>query len=201
MSSTTPSPSTFLSSPRTQRLMLWISGAVLVVGIGIFLGVFLSRGSAQPADISNISSPPASDTNPYQNGNAKLPHVKPSASAMQVARTFVKTAVARKNLAVAYDISGPLLRGGVSRAEWLKGNNPVPYFPAKNLNHPDITVHSSTKNELDLEIGLVRKPGSPVAKSVKSLGFQMHVQHVHGRWIVTYFLADFKIPTLPNPGN
>jgi len=200
VAATTSSPNTFLSSPRNQRLLMWISGAVLVIGLGIFLGVFFSRGTAQAAPSATISTP-ASDTNPYENGNKSLPTVPASKTALQVARTFVATAVARKNLDVAYKIVGPALKAGVSRKEWLKGNNPVPYYPAKNVNKPDITVHSSTKNQLLLEVGLVSAPHSGVAKSIKSLGFQMEVDRIHGKWLVTYFLADYKTPVLPSPNS
>jgi hypothetical protein len=180
---------------------MWISGAVLLIGIAIFLGVFLTRGTAKPAaGVSSISSP-ATDTNPYQNGTKTLPHVKPSASALQVVHRFLVTAVARKDLASAYDLVGPMLKAGVTRAQWIKGNNPVTYYPAKNLAHPSIMVKSSTKNHLVLEIGLVSKKHSSVAKSVKSLGFLTNVDKIRGRWLVTYFLADYKPSTPASQGS
>ena len=160
---------------------MWIGGAVLVIGVFIFF----YRG------------PTAPKRGPVP-GKAK---VATSPAARRVARTFLETAVARKNLDVAYKIVGPALKAGVSRKEWLKGNNPVPYYPAKNVNKPDITVHSSTKNQLLLEVGLVSAPHSGVAKSIKSLGFQMEVDRIHGKWLVTYFLADYKTPVLPSPNS
>lgn len=183
--------------------MLWIASAVLVIGIGVFLGVFLSRGTGQPAASVNppASSPPASDTNPIQNGTVAAPKVKPSPAALDVARKFLVTAVARKNLNEAYNIVGPFLKGGYSRKEWTTGGNPVIYFPARNLSSPDFTVKSSTKNALLLEVGLVRKAGSKVSSAVKSLGFLLEVDRIHGKWLVNYFMSDYRIPTLANPGN
>src|SRR6266487_1194340 len=102
MSSTTSSPTGgFLSSPRMQQRLVWISGAVLLIGIAVFLGVFLSRGSSKPANqnLSTIASPPASTTPAVNN-----PRVAPAASALKVARTFLETAVLRKNLDAAYPI-------------------------------------------------------------------------------------------------
>jgi len=178
---------------------MWVSAAVLVIGLGLFLGVFFTRGTAQPVQsgISHITTP-ASDTNPYNNGNKPLPKVPASKDALQVAHRFLVTAVGRKNLDVAYGLVGPDLKGGLSLAEWRKGN-PVAYYPAKNLSNPNITVTSSTKNALLLEVGLVTAPHSGVAKSVKSLGFKLEVDRIGGKWLVNYFLADYKIPTLVNP--
>jgi hypothetical protein len=200
MSSTTTSSGTsFLSSSRT----LWVASAVLVIGIGVFLGVFLSRGTGQPAasDVPAVTSPPASDTNPIQNGTVSAPKVKPSPAALGVARKFLVTAVARKNLNEAYNIVGPNLKGGYSRKEWTTGGNPVIYFPARNLNKPDFTVKSSTKNDLWLEVGLVRAAGSKVSNVVKSLGFQLEVQRIRGKWLVNYFMTDYRPPSLATPPN
>ena len=151
---------------------MWIGGAVLVIGIFIFF----ERG------------PTAPKRGPVP-GKAK---VAASPAARRVARMFLETAVARKNLRVAYDISGPDLKAGVSRAQWITGNNPVTYYPAKNLKTAALKVKSSTKNRLWLEIGLV----SDVSNSVKSLFVQMEVVRIRGKWLVNYFLSD--IGTIPH---
>jgi hypothetical protein len=182
-------------------MLMWISAAVLAIGIAVFLGIFLTRGNSQAAPITSISSPLGSSDGPAVNGTKPAPHVKPSGSALQLAHRFLVTAVARKNLASIYPFVGPMLTGGVTKKQWISGNNPVTYYPAKNLAHPDITVKTSTKNHLDLLVGLVSKKRSDVDKSVKSLGFDMSLDRIHGKWMVTYFLAHYSLPHLPNPAN
>ena len=152
---------------------MWIGGAVLVIGVFIFF----DRG------------PTAPKRGPVP-GKAK---VAASPAARRVARTFLETAVARKNLGVAYDITGPDLKAGLSRAQWITGNNPVTYYPAENLSTAALKVKSSTKNRLWLEIGLVSKRRSDVPESVKSLGFQMEVVRIRGKWLVNYFWANFGV--------
>jgi hypothetical protein len=195
MSSTTSSPSGFLSSPRMQQRLIWISAAVLLIGIAVFLGVFLSRGSSHPGsvDISTLSSGPPNKTAPV----TKSPKVKPSPDALMAARKFLETAVVRKNLAAAYPIVGPDLKGGMSLATWRKGSIPVAFYPAANAKLAKLEVRSSHKNELSLRTILFPLKGS----GVKPLVFDMNVDRLGGKWLVNYFLAEYSIPVKATPPN
>jgi hypothetical protein len=195
MSSTTSTPTTFLSSPRSQRMMVWISGAVLVIGLAIFLGAFLGRGTSQDAHTGGLKS---QGTNARPNRNASTENVPASPAARSVARTFLETAVARKNLATAYAITGPALKG-IPRAQWVTGNNPVAYYPAGNLKTAPFKVLSSTKSELLLEVGpLVAAKG----KKIRPLSFQLGVDRIGHKWLVNYFMSESTIqyPTQQGAG-
>ncbi len=177
----------FLSSPRSQRMMLWISGAVLAIGLAIFLGVFFGRGTAQDVHAGgniNVQSGPADRANP------SAPTAPASPAARNVARVFLETAVARKNLATAYAITGPALKG-IPRAQWITGSNPVTYYPAGNLKTAPFKVLSSTKNALLLEVGpLVPAKGA----KTRPLSFKLEVDRMGGKWLVNYLMADYAIP-------
>jgi hypothetical protein len=165
---------------------MWISGFVLVIGVAVFLAVFLGRGSSPAATgISTISSGPK-PTDTTQSSGAKVPAAP---AALAVARTFLETAVPRKNLDTAYDLVGPALKGGFSRAAWRTGNIPVQYFDATNLKTAQFLIKWSHPSELMLEVGLKGKPGS----NVKSLAFLLGVDRIGGKWLVNYF-----IPEAPN---
>jgi hypothetical protein len=196
MSSTTSSPSGFLSSPRNQRWLMWISSAVLVVGVAVFLGVFFTRGTSQPAGVTNlstVSSGPSSTKTATKN-----PTVAPSAAALKVARTFLETAVLRKNLDVSYRLVGPDLKGGMSLAQWRKGSIPVQPFPAINVKTAQFVVLTSSKNELRLSVGpLVARKGS----GIRPLAFYLNVDRLGGRWLVNYFLPDYHPGVRANPNN
>jgi hypothetical protein len=192
MESTTSSQGGFLSSPRGQQRLMWISGGILAVGIAVFLGVFLSRGtSTQP--VSTVSTPPA----PKTQTPSRQVSVKPATGALQVARTVLLTAVPRKNLDAAYDIVGPDLKGGFTRAQWRKGNIPVQYFPATNLKTAQFMVKTSTKNHLLLQVGLKGKPGS----HVKSLAFYLGLDRIGGKWLVNYFVPNYGLAVRQNPNS
>jgi len=194
MSSTTSTPTGFLSSPRRQRWLMWISGAVLVVGVAVFLGVILSRGSSQPAAGGNLAT--VASSGPSSTKSTKSQSVPPSADAFKVARTFVETAVLRKNLDVSYRLVGPDLKGGMSLAQWRKGSIPVQPYPAINAKTAKFTVLTSSKSELRLVVGpLVARKGS----GIRPLAFYLNVERLGGRWLVNYFLPDYHPGSKSNP--
>jgi hypothetical protein len=196
MSSTTPSTSGFLSSPRMQQRLLWISAAVLLVGVAVFLGVFLSRGSSTPAAVTNIStvgSPPAHKTKPAAN-HTKVP---PSSDAFKVARTFLETAVLRKNLDAAYGIVAPDIKGGMSLAQWRKGNIAVQPYPAMNAKTAKFHVTESHPNQVFAQVVLYPRKGSGVNRP---LAFNLGVHRVGGkRWVVNYWFPEPQIKVKPTP--
>jgi hypothetical protein len=179
-----------------QQRLVWMSGAVLLIGIAVFLGVFLSRGSSKPANsnLAKVAVPPSSKTSAPKN-----PTVAPSADALKVARTFLETAVLRKNLDVAYPLVGPDLKGGMSRAQWRKGNIAVVPYPAVNAKTAKLIVRSSHKNELRLLVELIARKGS----GVRPLAFYLDVDRLGGKWVVNYWLADYhhKVLASPSYGN
>jgi len=194
MSSTTPSSSGFLSTPRSQRWLMWISGAVLAIGVAVFLGVILSRGSSKPASVNlaTIASKPPK-TKPVTS-NSK---VKPSPDALKAVHTFLETAVVRKNLAAAYPIVGPDLKGGMSLATWRKGNISVPFYPAANAKLAELRVQSSNKHELMLKTALFPRKGS----GVRPLLFDINVDRIGGKWLVNYINAEYNTPVKAAPTN
>jgi hypothetical protein len=194
VSSTTSSPAGFFSTPRAQRWLMWVSGAVLVVGVAVFLGVFLSRGSSDSAPAGNLSTV-SSGPSASSNSATSDPKVAASADALKVARTFIQTAVLRKNLDAAYPLVGPNLKGGMSRAQWRKGNIAVQPYPAANAKTAKFQVKSSHKNELMLLVELTPRKGS----GVRPLAFYLNVDRIGGRWVVNYWLPDYRIPIQSNP--
>jgi hypothetical protein len=179
-----------------QQRLLWISGAVLVIGVAVFLGVFFSRGTSRPANVnlSTVSSAPPSATTPA----TKNPKVSPSAAAFKVARTFLETAVQRKNLDASYGLVGPDLKGGMSLAQWRKGNIAVVPYPAGNAKTAKFVVTSSHKDRLMLQVVLTPRRGS----HVRPLAFFLGLDRASGkreRWVVNYWLPNYRIPIKANP--
>jgi hypothetical protein len=120
--------------------------------------------------------------------NATVP-VNPVAR--RVARRFLETAVGRNDLATAYPLVGPMMKG-VTRAKWIKGHNPVTYYPSSNLRTAPMTVKASRKSALMLEVVLKRRP--KVAGIPTSYAFDLQVIRIRGKWLVNYFMP---YPTEP----
>jgi hypothetical protein len=195
MASTTSSSTGFFASPQRQRWLMWISGAVLVIGIAVFLGVFLSRGTSKtaPVNFSTVSSGP-----PSSQPAVKNPNVAPSAAALKVARTFLETAVLRKDLDAAYKIVGPNISGGMSLAQWRKGAIPVTPYPAANAKTAGFHITESHRNELFAQVILTPQKGSGVKKA---LAFNLGLERVGKRWVVNYWLPEPTIKTKADAGS
>ncbi len=185
MVSLTSAMSEIFESPRKQRRLLWVSSTVFVVGLVVFLSVFLLRGRGS----TNV---PLSHT-PAQLAPKEV-KAPPAKAAFKVAREFIETAVLRKNLGKAYGIVGSELKGGMSKRQWMSGNIPVVGYPADNTKTTAFNVDWSYTNQLMLDVDLVAKPGSHVRPH---LDFWLGLKRVggkHGRWVVNYWIPNYRMP-------
>jgi hypothetical protein len=176
----------FLNSPRAQRRLIWISGGFFAVALIVFLSVFVLRGS--PGPTSPISKKPAQTATPQVKAPA-------DPKAFKVARTFLETAVLRKNLDAAYPLVNDEIKGGMTKKQWDKGTIAVMPYPAENTKTAAFTVLWSYKTQLMTVVDLVAKPGSHVRPH---LPFYVGLVRAHnkpdGRWLVNYFQADWTPP-------
>jgi hypothetical protein len=187
-SSSSPASGGFLSSPRAQRRLMWIGGAVLGVGLIAFISGVVLRGT------SGIHSPIS--TLPAQT-HPKLIKAPPAKDALKVARQFIETAPLRKNLGQAYSLVGPSLKGTLTRKQFIKGNIPVIDYPAGNAKTAAFTVDWSYRTQMMLEVDLVAKKGS--GSNIRPhlpffLGLERKGDQPNGRWQVTTFIPVWHPP-------
>ena len=76
-----------------------------------------------------------------------------------VARRFVATAVAREHPEEAYELVGPLLKGGLTRDQWKHGDIPVVYYPVDGARWK---FDYATEVEIGLSVLLFPKQGETV---------------------------------------
>lgn len=178
----------FLSSPRGQRRLLWISSAVFAAGLIVFISAYVLRGTS--GIHSPLSNKPA-QTTPRE---VKAP---PPKAAYKVARQFLETAPLRKNLDQAYDLVGPALKEGITRKQWKTGNIPVIEYPAGNTKTAAFLVNWSYKDQIMFEVDLVAKKGSPSyvrPHLAFLLGLERKGDKPNGRWQVTTWMPDWHPP-------
>ena len=99
---------------------------------------------------------------------------------------FVNHAVKRKDIGRSYDVVTPLMRGGMTRAQWSRGSIPVYPYPAAGRRFHEWTIQYRTKEEIALELIL-----APNARNKKKLGqflFHVYLQPRDGRWLVDSFM-------------
>ena len=173
--------------------MLWISGCFLAVGVVVFLAVFVfgeSSGLHSPISKQAAQSAP------------KEVKAKPDPKAYKVARTFMETAVLRKNLDTAYPLVDHELKGGLTKKQWETGHIPVDPYPAGNIKTAGFEVVWSYKTQLMLLVDLVAKKGS--GSNIRPhLPFWLGLVRAHnkpnGKWLVNYWVPDYTPPVQCGP--
>lgn len=176
MASPAPSSPRKPSSPRLGRWLLpGAAGIVLAGGIVAVLVAFDVggiRGSA-PAGPQTRDEP------------ARLATTTPKAplepETRRVAGRFILTAVARKHLDEAWELAAPVLRQGLTKAQWESGAIPVVPYPVESLEPVRMSVTRSTATEASIRVFLDPKPGSDMKAQV----FIMQLAKLGGHWRVT----------------
>jgi hypothetical protein len=172
-----------------NRALPWIAGAVLLVGVLAFWQTMVKTNDT-PETFSN-----------ERVQNTSAPETVPLApEARQVVVQFIKTAVMRKNLDQAWNISGPQIRQNISRSEWLKGNIPVVPYPDAAVNRSPVKITWSHPTEAGLEVVLQPKPGSKDKPQLFFVGVLKQGSGSQAKWVVDYW-APYAPPPIPsNPG-
>jgi hypothetical protein len=156
--------------------LTWISACVLIAGAAAFVLTYVLHNTTAQANPRVQGGPPAKIAK----------HVKPSKDATTVARQFLETAVARKNMHFAYTLVAAPLKAGISRKEWEKGNNQVIPYPVNNARTVHFDPINSTKSRLYIAMIL-----SATKKShLDAFTFFMDLRKIHGKWLVDYFEAE-----------
>jgi hypothetical protein len=137
----------------------------------------LVLGPDKDAPAQRISNQPAQVEEPL----VKMPLAD---EARRVAVRFIQTAVARKNLDEAWTLVGPNLRGGLSRKQWLTGENPVVPFPIDELDVAPYKIDESYTTSALLEVALLPREGSGVRAQVFFLGLKKLGTGTDARWVV-----------------
>ena len=145
-----------LRKRRREHVAIAVAAFVLLAGVVAAAAVFLPNRNAAPETVSTL---PAQV--PKTEAAAPLP-----SEARKVAGRFVLTAVARKNLAEAYDLVGPNLRGGLTRKEWLTGNIPVIPYPIQSLRLAPFKIDYSHKSDALIELALLPRQGAGVKSQI-----------------------------------
>jgi hypothetical protein len=181
-------------SSRLGRLAPWLAGALLIAGIVMaIITLTPAPSSPPPSSATKGTKPPAASAPPKS--------VPLSTTARSVAREFVTTAVARKDLEAAWKISGPNIRGGLTYAEWKTGNIPVVPYPVSAVEYgAPFKIDYSYPNKALIEVALLPKPSAKIKPQI----FDLLLRRIRGaggklHWVVDSWLPHGSVPVpLPN---
>jgi hypothetical protein len=170
--------------PGWQKALPWVV-AVVLVGAAIAAGIIWSNTGKSTA--TPLTNQPAQDM-------SKVPStVKLAPGAQKVARRFIETAVARKNLPEAYGLVTQALKQGQSLTSWNTGNIAVVPYPVEAIKYAPMKIDFSYANEAQIQVALLPKAGA----KIKSQLFIMDLVRRNGKWLVNSWVPKSS-PMVPN---
>jgi hypothetical protein len=170
--------------PGWQKALPWVV-AVAVVGAAIAAGIIWSNTGHSTA--TPLTNKPAVDVSKIP------PTVKLTPGATRVARAFIETAVARKNLPKAYNLVTQEIKQGQSLESWNTGNIAVVPYPVDAVKYAPMKIDFSYPREAQIEVALLPKKGSKVRPQL----FIMDLVKRDGKWLVNSWVPRSS-PPVPN---
>jgi hypothetical protein len=177
-----------VKKPTWRKALPWVAGVgVVAVGIALLI-IFL--GNTGSSDQTPLSNKPADDRSAVPKTKKLDPHAR------QVAKRFIETAVARKNLRQAYTLVGPGIKQGQTLKSWMTGNIAVVPYPVHDLDYAPMKIDYSYKNEALIEVALL--PTSKAQKQgVKGQLFFLTLKRIGGKWVVDSWVPR-SAPPVPS---
>jgi hypothetical protein len=181
---------TALSSRRLNRWLLVLGAVVLAAGIiAILVTKVGNSGGTENATPTGPAIPPA-------RAQPNIPFPK---AAWQVAREFLLTAVARKDLPRSYAISHPDIRGGLTMKQWDTGQLPIVYYPTAQV-YKFNWKNTNYAHPRDAQINVILTASK--AAGQRPIYGQVGLTKIgHGaaaHWTVSYF-SPLAGPPVPSP--
>jgi hypothetical protein len=143
-----------------ERWALWLGAAVLVAGIAAY-AVTRHNGSTATPTLPHRAAPLVTEER-------------------TIAREFVDTAVARKQLARAWGIVAPELKQGMSLDEWKTGTIPVVPYPVHQAQASFHVVNSFT-DTARIQVTFTPRAGTKAQPAT----FTLDLRNVGGHWLVS----------------
>jgi hypothetical protein len=175
----------YLESPRRRKRVAVLAVVVLVAGAGAIVGLTWSNTSHEKETFEPGKAQVIQKQVPV------VLSVADRRAALRALGRFVEAAIARRNLAAAYDLATPELRGPVSRREWARGDISVPSYPVYRYG---ARITDSYRNDVSVQLFLKAR-----RRSVEPLGVDVELKAVgrgaNRRWLVAYYLPRQTLGT------
>ena len=172
------------------RYLPWISGFVLIAGVVAFTIAYF--GSDAKSSAAAAPSAVQQRSGSAQDGRKSVPF---DPRAREVAAEFLSTAVPRKNLRRAWEISHPELRQDWTLKRWLTGTIPVQFYPTGDVDLATFKIDESYADEAWIQVALLPRAGVEIKPQIFFVGLKKH----NGKWMVNYFAPRSTIP-VPDAG-
>lgn len=182
---------------RALNMLPWLSALVLVAGAVLFVGAYFKGDASSPTAAPEQTG--RAQTAPAQTTPTGKP-AKLDAAARAVAREFIGTAVARKDLAKAWPLLHPSLKQGLTLAQWKTGEIPVVPYPVDDPAKAKLSVDEAYPDSLLLKVEMRPRKGVQIRPGIFLLGLRRVGAGENRRWLVDYWMPRWSPPIPAPPG-
>jgi hypothetical protein len=112
-------------------------------------------------------------------------------------RTFLASAVARKNLGASWAAIAPSMKSGYTYKSWANAKAlPVIPYPIANVDNTTYYLDYASTEEILVDMGLTAKKAADLRPARFRLGLVPVGNGVHKQWLVDYWMPLWT-PPLP----
>jgi hypothetical protein len=191
---------TAISSPRFNRVMMFLGATILVAGIVVFL-FRIAGGSSNVSPNAAAGFKPALPANstPLKNANGvtvkRYEQLDPAVRSN--IRTFLTTAVARKNLGASWAVIAPSMKSGYTYKSW-KNATALPIIPYQisSINNVTYSLKEAASKEILVDLGLTAPPALKIRPTRFRVGLVPVGKGAQKQWLVNYWMPLWT-PVLP----
>jgi hypothetical protein len=178
--------------------MLWFGVAVFAVGAAALIFVFVGGSDKNTGNPDNgFKAQLPSRSIPLKNGVGVT--VKTYSQLDDQVRsdikTFIGTAVARKNLGNSWALVSPTLKQDYTPKSWAHGADlPVVPYPGVDTEHVQYYLDYASTKEILVEVGLAGKPGVSTRPVTFQLGLVRGPKGSAHPWLIDYWMPRWTPP-------
>jgi len=189
-----------LSSPRFNRMLLWLSALVLAAGVFVVVAK-IAGGSDKTSIRPEEGFKPTLPAKQVPLKNAQGTTIKKfdqlDPATRSTIRTFLATAVAREHLDQSWAVIAPSMKKGYSFKEWAHASAlPVVPYPGADVTTAEYYLDYASTKEILIEVGLSQRP--EIKDRTRPVAFQLGLSPVgkgaQKQWLVDYWMPRWTPP-------
>jgi hypothetical protein len=164
-----------LSSPRFRRRLFKCGLLAAIAGSAASVGIFFWNTATL------VETPLHGEADVYVPPIPVRVAAPERRAVIATAARFVETAVKREHAERAYDLVGPSLRAGTTRASWRAGDIPVVPYPVDDARWK---FDYSYANEIGLQVAVFPERGADLRPAVFDMSLRAVGTGTARRWLV-----------------
>jgi len=189
---------TAFSSARFNRMMLGLGIVVFAAGaIALVIKLVPSTNGGEPTTLTPSHSAAQGNGSALRNANGHrvLTYEQLDPKIRKTIRTFLESAVARKNQGRSWAVTTPNMHSGYTRKQWSTADAlPVVPYPIADIDQVNYSLDYATNKEILIDVGVTAKPQMKLRALTFMIGLAPVGKGGNTRWLVDYWMPRYTPP-------